>query len=138
LTIVARQRRIEANVTREVEMAYYLVQAAYTAAAWATLVSNPQDRTTPVRTMVENAGGTLESFYLTFGDFDVVAIVELPDAVAAAAVSIATSAGGGIKAIKTTPLITTDDAVRALTKAQTIGYEPPAMASDLQTPMHAG
>jgi uncharacterized protein with GYD domain len=119
-------------------MARYLVQAAYTAAAWATLVSNPQDRSKPVRTMVENAGGTLESFYLTFGDFDVVSIVELADDVVATAVSIAASAGGGIKAIKTTPLITTEDGVRALTMAQTIGYEPPTHEFDFQTPMNAG
>ena len=119
-------------------MAHYLVQAAYTAEAWSTLVSNPQDRSEPVRKMVEDAGGSLESFYLAFGDFDVVAIVELPDDATAAAVSIATSAAGAIREIKTTPLITTDDAVRALTKAKTIAYQPPIPDIALQTPMHAG
>ena len=68
-------------------MAHYLVQAAYTAEASSTLVGNPQDRSEPVRQMVEDAGGSLESFYLAFGDFDVIAIVELPDDATAAAVS---------------------------------------------------
>ena len=119
-------------------MAHYLVQAAYTPEAWSTLVGNPQDRSEPVRQMVEDAGGSLEAFYLAFGDFDVVAIVELPDDATAAAVSIATSAAGAIRAIKTTPLITTADAVRELTTARTITYEPPISELGLQTPMHAG
>jgi uncharacterized protein with GYD domain len=119
-------------------MAHYLVQAAYTPEAWSALVSNPQDRSEPVRKMTEEAGGSLEAFYLAFGDFDVVAIVELPDDATAAAVSIATSAAGSIRTIKTTPLITTADAVHALTKARGIAYVPPIAAVDIQTPMHAG
>ena len=82
-------------------MAHYLVQAAYTAEAWSTLVGTPQDRSEPVREMVEDAGGSIESFYLAFGDFDVVAIVELPNNATAAAVSIATSAAGAITAPST-------------------------------------
>ena len=119
-------------------MAHYLVQAAYTSDAWSVLVDNPQDRSEPVRRMTEEAGGSLEAFYLAFGDFDVVAIVELPDDATAAAVSIATSAAGSIRAIKTTPLITMEDAVQALTKAKGISYEPPTAAISIQTPMHAG
>jgi uncharacterized protein with GYD domain len=138
LTVEASERRIELTSSQEAAMAHYLVQAAYTPDAWSTLVSNPQDRSEPVRAMVEGAGGALESFYLAFGDFDVVAIVELPDDATAAAVSIATSAAGAIRAIKTTPLITTGDAVRALTKAKTIAYEPPVPDIGFQTPMHAG
>ena len=119
-------------------MARYLIQAAYTPAAWAALLRDPRDRSQPVRTMVENAGGTLESFYLAFGDYDVVSIVDLPDNVAAAAVSIAASAAGGVKAIKTTPLLSVEDNLRALTKAQTLRYEPPGVGFDVQTPIRAG
>ena len=132
------QRTIDVAHVEETGMAHYLVQAAYTSEAWATLVGNPQDRSEPVRKMVEDAGGSLESFYLAFGDFDVVAIVELPDDATAAAVSIATSAAGAIRQIKTTPLITAEDAVSALTKAKTLAYEPPAPDVGFQTPMHAG
>ncbi len=119
-------------------MAHYLVQAAYTNEAWSVLVSNPQDRSEPVRRMAEGAGGSLKSFYLAFGDYDVVAIMELPDDATAAAVSIATSAAGSIRAIKTTPLIVAEDAVRALTKAKGIVYEPPLADIGAQTPMQAG
>ncbi len=133
-----RQRRIEITSGKESALGHYLVQAAYTADAWSTLVGNPQDRSEPVREMVEDAGGSLKVFYLAFGDFDVVAIVELPDDATAAAVSIAISAAGAVRAIKTTPLITAEDAVRALTKAEAIAYQPPTPDIALQTPMHAG
>jgi uncharacterized protein with GYD domain len=119
-------------------MARYLVQAAYTSDAWAALVREPQDRTKPVRTMVEQVGGHLESFYVTFGDYDVVSIVELPDNIAAAAVSIAASASGGINAIRTTPLLTVEDTVEALTQAQTLEYRPPGYDAGMQTPIKAG
>jgi uncharacterized protein with GYD domain len=119
-------------------MARYLVQAAYTSEAWATLMHEPQDRTRPVRTMVENIGGRLEAFYVSFGEYDLVSIVELPDNIAAAAVSIASSAGGAIRAIRTTPLLTIDETMQALTQAQTLDYEPPGNDAGMQTPIKAG
>jgi uncharacterized protein with GYD domain len=119
-------------------MARYLVQAAYTTDAWATLMREPQDRTQPVRAMVEKIGGRLEAFYVSFGDYDLVSIVELPDNIAAAAVSIASSAGGAIKAIRTTPLLTIDETIEALTQAQTLDYQPPGDDAGMQTPIKAG
>jgi uncharacterized protein with GYD domain len=119
-------------------MARYLIQAAYTPESWALLVQEPQDRAAPVRTMVANAGGTLEAFYFSFGDFDVVCIAELPDHPTAAAVSIAASAGRGIKSIRTTPLLTVDEGIGALHQARALGYVPPGGDTGMQTPMYAG
>ena len=119
-------------------MGRYLMQASYTPAAWAAMVEQPEDRSLPVRRMVERAGGRLESFYLAFGDADVVAIVDLPDDVAAAAVSIAASAGGGIRSIKTTPLLTSEDALAALDRARAVEYEPPGDGVEIHTPIPAG
>jgi uncharacterized protein with GYD domain len=45
---------------------------------------------------VESAGGRLEAYYFAFGPHDAVAIVELPDNVSAAALSIAASGGGAV------------------------------------------
>lgn len=119
-------------------MARYLIQAAYTPESWTALVDQPEDRQTPVRRMVEKAGGHLECFYLSFGDFDIVSIAEFPDNAAAAAVSIAASAGRGIKTIRTTPLLGVEEAMGALTKAQSLGYEPPGSGVGMGTPMYAG
>ena len=119
-------------------MARYLIQAAYTADSWTALVQRPEDRAIPVRSMIERAGGHLECFYLSFGDYDVVSIAEFPDVASAAAVSIAASAGRGIKTIRTTPLLGVEEAIGALTKAQALGYEPPGYEVEMQTPMYAG
>ncbi len=107
-------------------MAYYLLQATYTPEAWATMVKNPQNRIEAARAAVERLGGTIQGAWLAFGEYDVVAIFQVPDNVSAAAISIAYSAGGSVKAIKTTPLMTWEEGVEAMMKAGGMGYRPPA------------
>jgi uncharacterized protein with GYD domain len=52
-------------------------------------------------------------------------IAEMPDNISAAALSMAVSAGGGVANLQTTPLISMEDAVAAMTKAAEITYAPP-------------
>jgi uncharacterized protein with GYD domain len=106
-------------------MAHYLIQASYNRQAIADLVRIPEDRSAPIKAMVENLGGKLEAFYFAFGDYDVVAIAELPDNVTMAAVSMAVGAGGAIRDFKTTVLLPMNEALDAMRKAGTIGYRPP-------------
>ena len=106
-------------------MAYYLLQVAYAPEAWATLVKNPQNRIEVVRPAVEGLGGKIQGSWIAFGEYDLVAIFEMPDNVSAAAFSIAVSAGGAVKAIKTTPLMTWDEGIQAMRKAGGTGYRPP-------------
>lgn len=106
-------------------MAYYLLQVAYTPEAWAALVSNPQNRMEAVRPVVERLGGRMEGAWLSFGDYDLVAICQMPDNVTAAAFSIAAAAGGALRAIKTTPLMTSEEGVEAMRRAAGAGYRPP-------------
>ncbi len=49
-------------------MALYLVQFAYTTEALATMAKNPQDRSAPVRAVVEKLGGHILGFYFCFGE----------------------------------------------------------------------
>src|SRR5689334_14119083 len=119
-------------------MARYLVQASYTAQASAAMVEHPEDRSVSVRRMVQHAGGHLECFYLAFGDHDVVTIVDVPDNLAAAAVSMAAAAGGGLRSIRTTPLLTPEDALAAMGKARAVEYEAPGEPAEVQTPIPAG
>ena len=107
-------------------MAHYLFQAAYTSEAWAAQVKNPQNRIDVVRPVIERLGGRIECAYLAFGEYDLIGIVEMPDNVSAAAFSCAGSAGGGLKAVKTTPLLTIDEGIEAMKKAAGAGYRPPA------------
>ena len=106
-------------------MARYLFEASYTSEAWAAQVRNPQNRIEVIRPVIERLGGRLECAYLAFGEYDVVGIMEMPDNVSAAAFSLAASAGGGVKAVKTTPLLTIEEGIEALKKAAGAGYHPP-------------
>ena len=107
-------------------MARYLVQACYASQTVSAMVSNPEDRSAVARSIIERLGGMLESFDFTFGDYDAVAIAEFPDNVSVAALSMALSASGSFTTLKTTVLISMDEAVEAMRKAGTIGYRPPA------------
>ena len=106
-------------------MAHYLLQVAYTAESWSALVKTPQDRLEAVRPVVERLGGRLDNAWLAFGDYDVVAVFEAPDNVTAAAFSMTLSAAGGVKAVKTTPLMTFEDGMAAMRKVAHARYQPP-------------
>src|SRR5579864_5488696 len=98
-------------------MASYLLQVGYTADAWANLIANPHDRVDAVKPVVEKLGGKILHGWFAFGDYDLVAIVEMPGNVEAAAFSLAAAAGGACRAVKTTPLLTAAEGVEALKKA---------------------
>ena len=106
-------------------MPQYLIQVAYTPDAVATLVKHPQDRLDAVRTVVERLGGRMVGKWLAFGDYDVIAVIEMPDNVSAAAFAMAGMAGGALRTLKTTPLLTAEEGVEAMRKAGSAGYEPP-------------
>ena len=107
-------------------MAYYLVQAAYTADTWATLIKNPQNRLEALRPVIERFGGTIEGFWYAFGEYDAVGIIQMPDNAKAAALSIAAAASGALKAFKTTPLMTIEEGIDAMRQAGGLGYRPPS------------
>ncbi len=106
-------------------MAHYLLQASYTSEAWATMVENPQSRTEAVRPIIEKLGGTLIGSWLSFGDYDTVAILKMPNNTSAAAFAAAVAAGGALKTVKTTPLLETEEGIAAMRSAADCGYRPP-------------
>ncbi len=106
-------------------MPHYLIQTAYTPQSWATMVEKPQNRLELVRPAVEGLGGKIADAWLAFGEYDLVAVAEFPDNVSAAAFAISVAGAGSVKAFKTTPLMTMDEAVAAMTKAGSSTYIPP-------------
>ena len=106
-------------------MPLYLIQATYTSEAWSALVKKPQNRFEAVRLAIEKLGGKVRDAYFAFGEYDVVAILEMPDDVSAAAFAIAAAAGGALKVGKTTGLMSPDDGLAAMKKAAASGYRPP-------------
>jgi uncharacterized protein with GYD domain len=107
-------------------MQLFLIQISYTPEAWAALVRNPHDRVNQVvERMTRELNGKPVGAWFAFGDYDVVVIYEVPDNVSAAAASIVISAGGAVKSAKTTPLMTTNEGIEAMMKAQSLSYSPP-------------
>ena len=107
-------------------MPFYMFQGRYTAAALKAMVDNPQDREAAARPLVEAVGGKLHQFFFCFGSEDVVAIIEAPDDKAMAAGSLAIGASGAFSGGATTKLMTTNEAMAAMTVAQTASasYKP--------------
>jgi uncharacterized protein with GYD domain len=71
-------------------------------------------------------GGALHGFWYAFGQYDGVTLWEAPDNVSMAAVALAIGGGGALGSLETTVLMTVDETMRALVKAQAVTYRPPA------------
>jgi len=110
-------------------MANYLLQVGYTPEAWSHLIAHPHDRLDAVRPVVEKLGGKIVQGFFAFGDYDLIAIVDMPTNVEAAAFSLAAAAGGAIRTIKTTPLLTVAEGMEAMKKAGKSGYKAPTHAA---------
>jgi uncharacterized protein with GYD domain len=106
-------------------MAYYSLRTAYSPLGWAAQLKDPQHRLEAVKPVVERLGGSIVNGWFTFGEYDLLVICEMPDHVSAAALSMAISAGGAVKAVNTTPLMTFDDGLAAMRKAREAEYAPP-------------
>jgi uncharacterized protein with GYD domain len=104
-------------------MPKYLLQVSYTAEGARGLQKDGgTKRRKAAQGLVESLGGTLDSLYFAFGDCDVFAVADMPDAVAAAAASVALAATGAVSS-KTTVLITPEDMDQAVKKSTS--YTPP-------------
>lgn len=71
---------------------------------------------------VKSVGGKLEAFYFAMGDWDVICISDLPDPIAAAALSLAVTATGAAET-SSTLLMSAEEMDKACHKA--VGYVPP-------------
>jgi uncharacterized protein with GYD domain len=106
-------------------MAFYLTRFSYTPETWARMTKNPEDRREAARQYIESVGGKLHGFWFAFGDYDAYNLWEAPDNVSMAAVAIAISAGGALSKFETTPLLTMEEMLDGLTRAQGIAYRRP-------------
>ena len=106
-------------------MALYLTRFSYTPETWARLTKNPEDRREAARKYIELVGGKLHGFWYAFGSYDGYTLWEAPDNVSMAAVAIALSGGSAISKIETIPLLTVEETLDALRRAQRVGYRAP-------------
>jgi len=103
----------------------YLTRFNYTPETWAMMIAHPEDRRKAATAYIESVGGKLHGFWYAFGERDGVTLWEAPDNVAMASVVLAIGGGGALNPMETTVLLTVEETLEALTRAQTVGYRPP-------------
>lgn len=111
--------------TRGGAMPLYLSRFSYTPETWARMVGNPEDRQKAARSYIESVGGKLHGFWYAFGTHDGYNLWEAPDNVSMAAVALAISSGGALSSFETTVLLTVDETMDALRKAEHVQYHAP-------------
>ena len=108
-------------------MPLYMYQAAFTPEFWGAQLKNPQNRVETVgRQVCEAVGGKLVGGWLSFGEYDLVIIADVPSNESMAAIALGVGAGGAIKASKTTVLMSGSEGVGAMKKADAVvkAYRP--------------
>ena len=106
-------------------MPLYLSRFSYTPDTWARLTANPEDRRKAAQSYIESVGGKLHGFWYAFGADDGFTLWEAPDNVSMAAVALAISGGGALSSFETTVLLTVDETMQALRKAEQVRYRAP-------------
>ena len=106
-------------------MPFYMTQWTYKDRQIEALVDNPHDRYDVVKKLFADFGGKLHHFFMAFGEYDVVAIVELPGNEAAVAMGLASVAGGALSKYNTTVLLSPEEASGAMKKAKKVPYTAP-------------
>lgn len=104
-------------------MPKYFFQARYTTDGTKGLLKEGgSKRRETVEGVIRGLGGRLESLYYAFGEWDVLGVVDLPDHVSVAALSLAVNAAGAVN-LRTTVLLTPEEIDQATKK--TVSYRPP-------------
>ena len=98
-------------------MPLYIYRGRYNAEAVKGMMTVPDDREAAIAKVLQNAGGKLLAYYLTFGEDDFLTIADCPDHHAALALAIAGAAGGSISDMKTTVAVTSKEAMAAFKRA---------------------
>ncbi|CUH99542.1 GYD domain-containing protein [Leisingera aquaemixtae] len=101
-------------------MPRFIVTGCYTASAMKAMVDRPSDREAASRALVEAAGGTQESFFLTTGDSDFAIHVNIDDVSALLAGLLAVGASGAVSNLRTVRAFTADEFLEMQKKASGI------------------
>jgi uncharacterized protein with GYD domain len=103
----------------------YLTKFSMTPEAWAKLIKEPEDRREAVGRLLEAAGGKLHGYWYAFGDHDGFVLGEAPDNAAMASALVTVAGSGAFSSLSTTVLVTVEEMLDAVGRAQRIAYRPP-------------
>lgn len=107
-------------------MPLYLGRFSYTTDSVKAMLANPHDRAKAAQEAAESIGTKLLGFWWALGEFDGVFLLEAPDNVTAAALSMLVGGSGALSSLETTVLLSMEEAQAALSKAAGASYRPPA------------
>jgi uncharacterized protein with GYD domain len=100
-------------------MAKYVVFFTYTSDSWERLIKNPEfDRSAAMRQLAGSMGGSLDSIYWMFGPYDGFDIVDVPDSVSAAALSVTLTSSGAFDHVETHELLSEQQMGHALERGR--------------------
>ena len=106
-------------------MPKYLVEGRYTSDGLKGLAHEGSSRRrADIARTIESAGGKMDSLYFAFGDADFYIILDVPDNVSAAALSVVANQSGFVTS-KIIVLLTADEMDQAIKKTATIEFLPP-------------
>jgi uncharacterized protein with GYD domain len=104
-------------------MSKYLITGSYaTEGVKGLMQEGGSNRRQAATAAIESVGGSVDSFYYSFGENDVVGIADFPDAASAAAISMMINSTGAVS-LTLTPLITVEEMDAAA--AKTPSYRAP-------------
>ena len=103
-------------------MAQYLWQASITSSAWKSQIMGNADAAFSAEAAnAEQFGGTVLHSWVAFGEYDFIAVVEMPDNESMAAYVLGMTAQGHYSSGKTTILLSNDETRAAIHRAASFG-----------------
>jgi uncharacterized protein with GYD domain len=114
-------------LTERVTVAVPLYRAKFsmTPEAWAKLIKEPEDRRETVGRLLEASGGKLLGYWYAFGDHDGYVLAEAPDNTTMASALVTVAGSGAFSSLLATVLLSVEDTIEALRRAQSLAYRPP-------------
>jgi uncharacterized protein with GYD domain len=103
-------------------MPIYITQGRYTRDAIKGMIVKPEDRADAIARLLSKVGGRMLGYYLTFGEYDFLAIAEAPNDVQMAAALLAAGSGGGVTDLRTTVAMTSVEAKGAFAAASDLSH----------------
>jgi uncharacterized protein with GYD domain len=108
----------------------FISQGRYSQAAMKAMLARPEDRSEAVAQLFTSAGAKLLNYYVTFGEYDFLLIVEAPGEQEILSALAVAAAAGAVESFTTTLAVTTAQAKQAFAAAGqiTMSYRPPGQA----------
>jgi len=105
-------------------MPLYLIRFGYTPEEWAKTIKEPEDRRATIGPLLEAIGGKLHGLWYAFGDHDGYALAEAPDNTVTASILLTLTGSGKFRSLSTTVLLTVEETLDALRRAQAGPFQP--------------